>query len=387
MTRGLHPRGIAAALSIGILAALTACRTQTEEEVETTTAVSVKTAPATRGTIRNVVHATGVVSPAPGAELVVVAPEAARIAEIPHGSGERVRRGDVLVRFEIPSAAAEVQKQQAELARAEAGLQNARAAQTRARELFEHGVAARREMEEANRAAADAEAAIAQARASLSAAQTMAGRAIVRATFDGVISKRDHNPGDIVEAAASDPVLRVVDPDRLEVIASVPLGEVSAVQVGASAHLVNALTTTDDVELKVQSRPTVVETGTATVPVRLRFVKHVNLPVGTPVQLEIDAEQHRDVVLVPAAALVREGEETAVFVASGGKAHRRPVRVGLADATNVEISSGVDAGDQVIVDGQVGLPDDAAITEGAPESPAGAEPGKKEETPEKEEAK
>ena len=44
------------------------------------------------------------------------------------------------------------------------------------------------------------------------------------------------------------------------------------------------------------------------------------------------------------------------------KAQRRAVRVGMSDGTDVEILSGVKAGERVIVDGQAGLPDDAAIT-------------------------
>jgi RND family efflux transporter MFP subunit len=375
MTLTRHYHDLVAVLSITALVTSAACRNQTAEEVDTTTVVAVKTALATRGTIRGVVHATGIVNPAPGAELVVVAPEAARIVEIPYAGGEGVRRGDVLVRFEIPGSAAEEEKQKAEVARAAADLENAKAAQARARELFDRGVAARKEAEEANRSVADAEAAVAQARASLAAAQTVAGRATVRATFDGVIARRDHNPGDLVEPSASDPVLRVIDPDRLEVVASIPLADASRVKVGASGHLASAPTNTPDVELKVRSRPTAVEAGTATVPVRLGFGHPVNIPVGTPVQVDIEAEQHRDVILIPAAAIVREGEETAAFVANGGKAARRPVRIGLTDGTNVEILSGINAGERVIVDGQAGLPDDAAITEGpttetAPEAPA-----------------
>ena len=292
---------------------LTACSKDTAEEVESETVVSVKTAAATLGDIRAVVHATGVVSPAPGAELVVVAPEAARIAEIPHAAGDRVRRGDLLVRFEIPTSAAEVQRQRAEVGRAQAALENAKAAQARATALFERGVAARREVEDSNRAVADAEAALAQARASLAASEALANRAIVRATFDGVIARRLHNPGDLVEPTASDPVLRVIDPRRLEVVASVPLADAPRVEVGAPARLAGTPANASIADLKVVSGPAAVETGTAAVPVRLRFAGPADLPIGTPVQVDIDAEQHRNVVLVPAAAIVREGEETSVF--------------------------------------------------------------------------
>ena len=59
----------------------------------------------------------------------------------------------------------------------------------------------------------------------------------------------------------------------------------------------------------------------------------------------------------PPPRIVREGEETAVFVASGGKAQRRPgADRRSTDGEHVEIVSGVKAGEPVIVDGQAGLP-------------------------------
>src|SRR5204862_6362864 len=83
---------------------------------------------------------------------------------------------------------------------------------------------------------------------------------------------------------------------------------------------------------------------------------------GTPVQVDIDAEQHTNVVLVPAAALVRDGEQTAVFTVMGDKAQRRPVQAGLTDGSDLEIVSGLKAGEMVIVEGQNGLPDAAKVT-------------------------
>lgn len=350
-----------------VLAATAACSKQAAEEVETETVVPVKMVPAATGSIRGVVHATGVVTPAPGAELVVIAPEAGRIAEVPHGEGDRVRRGDVLVRFEIPNTAAEVQRQAAEVQRAQAALANAKANQVRARDLFDRGIAARKDVEDADRMVADAAAAVAQAEASRAAANATATRSVVRAPFNGIVSKRYHNPGDLVEAAAGDPVLRLIDPSRLEVTASLPLGDASRVMIGAAARLTGRPAGSPDLGLKVISRPAAVDAGTATVPVRLAFARATNYPSGTPVQLDIEAEQHANVVLIPAPALVREGEETAVFVAKGDKAERRVVAIGLTDEMDVEIVSGVKEGEMVIVDGQAGLPDGATITREAAE--------------------
>jgi RND family efflux transporter MFP subunit len=313
----------------------------------------------------------------------VIAPEPARIAEIPHSEGDRVQQGDVLVRFEIPNAAAEVQRQNAELQRAQAAVANAKANQIRAQNLFDRGVAARKDVEDADRAVADAEASVEQARASLAAASATAARSVVRATFAGIVAKRYHNPGDVVEAVAGDPVLRVIDPRRLEAVASVPLSDSPRIVIGAPARLAAVPTGGPAVGLKVVSRPAAVDPGTATVPIRLGFNTPTSFPAGTPVQLDIDAEEHANVVLIPAQALVREGEETAVFVAEGEKAQRRPVEIGLSDGMHIEIVKGVKAGEMVIVDGQAGLPDGATITrdtgEKADKTPAAGAAAEKDE--------
>lgn len=338
-----------------------ACGQPAPEVVQSETVVPVTTEPATVGTIRAVIHATGTVAPAPGADLLVVAPEAARIAEMPKAEGDRVRRGDVLVRFEIPTLNADAESKRAEVTRAAILVDTAKAALTRARDLVERGVAARKDVEDATRQLADAEAAFEQARAARGAADAVAGRTTVRATFDGVVAKRTHNPGDQVEPTASDPVMRVIDPRRLEVSAMIPVGDVSRIKVGAEAHLVDAagegLAT-----LKVVSTPAAIDPGTASAPVRLAFSGAGSYPVGTPVQIEVNAEEHANVVLVPAVAVVREGEEVAVFVTDGKTAHRQPIEMGLADKAHVEVRSGVKAGDVVITHGQNGLPDGATVT-------------------------
>jgi RND family efflux transporter MFP subunit len=369
-----------------VLLLLASCSKPAPEEVESETPVPVTTATAATGSITAMLHATGVVTPAPGAELIVVAPEAARVAEIPKAEGDTVRRGDVLVRFDIPSSVAEASKQRAEITRAEARLAAAQANETRVRDLVDRGVAARKELEAATHEVADAQADLASARAGAAAADTVAARSVVRATFDGIVSKRMHNPGDLVEASASDAVLRVVDLRRLQVTAQVSLTDAPRVRLGAPAQLVPATPGAESPALTVASRPAAVQEGTPNVPIRLAFKNPANYPVGTPVPVIIQAETHAGVVLVPSSALVHEGDEAAVFVVNDNKAQRRPVTVGLEDEAHVEIVSGVKAGETVIITNQNGLPDGATITvqkpgeEGAKE-PANEPAGKDEKDP------
>ena len=352
-----------------------ACGAPATEEVATETVVPVTTEPAVMGSIRAVIHATGDVNPAAGAELIVVAPEPARITEIPKAEGDAVRRGDVLVRFDIPTLDAEVASKGAEATAAETRLRTARENATRLRDLFDRGVASRKEVEDADKEAADAQSALSQAQAGRNSAQQLASRTTVVATFNGVIAKRLHNPGDLVEAASSDPVLRVIDPSRLQVDASVPIPDLARIVVGAPARVVLS-EDEPPVAMKVASRPAAVEPGTASAPVRLTFVSAPALAVGTPVRAEIDAEEHKNVILVPAGAIVHEGDETAVFIAVGTKAQRRPVVLGIIDKEHAEVKSGVKAGEQVITHGQAGLPDGATITTEKPaaEKPADEKP-------------
>jgi RND family efflux transporter MFP subunit len=345
--------------------------------VQTDTVVPVTTAPAATGSIRAVIHATGDVNPGPGAELIVTAPQAARIAEITKAEGDRVRRGEVLVRFEIPDLSANVLSKGAEVGAAEARVRVGRVNQVRLQDLFSRGVASRKELEDADKELADAEATLSQAQAGRGSAQQLDSRSTVVATFDGVIAKRNHNPGDLVDTSTTDFVLRVIDPGRLQVDASVPIPDLSRIRVGATARVILG-EDREPLPMKVASLPTAVEAGTAAAPVRLTFLSPSALAIGTPVQVEIDGEEHTNVVLVPAQAIVREADETAVFVAAANKAQRRPVVLGIVNKDQAELKSGVKVGEQVIVTGQAGLPDGASITT--------EKPGATEEKPKMEES-
>jgi multidrug efflux pump subunit AcrA (membrane-fusion protein) len=138
-----------AAVALGVLSI--GCHHEAPEETETQTPVAVAVDVAKIGPVREVIAASGLVNAAPGAELLVTAPQAARIVEMPKAEGDRVRAGDLLVRFEIPSLTAGAAAGRAGIEQAEARVENARAAKERVGGLFERGVAARKEVEDAER--------------------------------------------------------------------------------------------------------------------------------------------------------------------------------------------------------------------------------------------
>ena len=359
---------------------VSACRRDTPRVVERQdTVVPVGAVAAQRAAIRAVLHVSGIVVPAQGGEFLVLAPEPTRLVDVMKTAGDMVKSGDILARFDLPSATQNVSRLSAELAAAEAQLENTRANRERVRGFVERGLVARRDLDAAERDLVEAQDSVNRARAAMAAAQAGAGRAVVRAPFDGIVVTRAHNPGDMV-VSTTDPIMRIVDPRRLEVVASIPRQDQSRVVTGATARV--AAAGTEQVRLTVAGRITdlsadagakTAASGTTdlsagalakadAVAFRLIFAEPSKLAVDMPVQLDIDAEERTDTVLIPTEALIRDGNEAAVFVAAESRAERRRVKTGIEDAARTEITEGVRAGELVITRGHVGLSDGAAIT-------------------------
>lgn len=357
--------GPVAALSVIVCMAVTvsACRREAQAPVEREVIlVPVGAVPAETSGIRAVVHATGIVSPSEGGEFLAIAPEPARILEVTKAQGDLVKSGDVLVRFDLPSATAEVTRLAADLAAAEAQFENARVNQGRIAEFVERGLVPRRDREIADRELADAQAAVERSRTLHTRATASAGRAIVRAPLDGIVASRLHNPGDVVLSTNSDPVLRIVDPRRLDIVATVDEADVPRVVPGATARVAGP---PDGIPigLKVVRKLADSTAANSRLLFLLAFDEAIpSLAVDAQVNLDIDAEERSNVVLVPVSALIREGSETVVMIAAGSQAERRPVISGIQDEERIEITSGVRAGELVITRGHIGLADGAPLS-------------------------
>jgi RND family efflux transporter MFP subunit len=349
------PRVVAALAAVLVLA----CHRAPSEQTESAAKVAVSVAAPRVGVLTTHVRATGSIDPAPGADWTVTAPQPARIETLPFATGDSVRKGAVLARFDAPALRADLATRASELAQAHSRLENARQAHARLSELLEKGIAARREVEDAQKELTDAQAALEQATETRAAAADLAGRATAVAPFDGLLAQRWHNPGDLVEA--NEHVVRLVDPKRLEVTAAVLLADVSRMVVGHAARVIVPGGTDAGLPAVVVGAPSAADPATGTATVRLRLSTF--LPVGTPVQVEIDAETVADALTVPASAIVREADKTTLYVVGGdGKAHRHDVKVGLEGEAELQILSGLLATEKVIVKGQAELPDGATVT-------------------------
>jgi RND family efflux transporter MFP subunit len=324
--------------------------------------VGVATAVATSQPLRDVIVAEGLVVPAAEADFAVVAPEPSLVAEIPKTLGDTVAAGDVLARFDIPSITELVTTRERELSEATVRLDTARAHAARQQSLFERGLIPRNQLEASVAAIDPAQRALAAAKAQMDVARQAQERAVVRATFPGVVAKQFHQTGDYVAGGQNDPVLRVVDPERIEVSVLVPAAQAVRITAGIPA-IVQAAGVLEPIAAAVSPQPLLSQPGGTVTDVRLALTGKPALAVDTAVRAEIVFAERAETIVIPTVAIQRDDTGSYVMIAGPDSlARRRTVRVGLVAAERTEIVSGLSPGERVILRPLEQVADGTAIT-------------------------
>ena len=340
----------AAALVIAALGG-SACSRSEEPQAETASGVTVNVKAAELGSIRDVANASGTVVPSQAGEFTVIAPDVARISDLPKQVGDTVVAGDVLVRYDIPSLQQELAALELGLVDANARVERARTELAKVTPLFERGLTSRNAHDASRLELSAAESAATQARARLDAARLGESRAVVRAGFNGLVTEVMRNVGDAVRPSADDPILRVVDPARVQVAVELPIMELARVVPGQMAT-VQGIASPGSEPATVASKADAVSATAPTGQVRLSFAAPTTLALNAPVSVEILLDQRTSVLVVPSAAVQRDSLGSFVMLVDDNNvARRRDVRVGLASRSMVHVAAGLAAGERVIVSG------------------------------------
>ena len=291
--------------------------------------------------------ADGRVVPRPDGAAHLTAPADAVVGAVRVAFGERVSAGTTLILLTSP----EVEGQAAGL-RSQAAAAAANAERQRA--LLAEGIAARRQVEE-EIAAADALAAQA------AAASALRDRLHVRTPLSGVVAALTVSPGERVTAGQA--LADVVDPARIQVVAPVPAASLGEIRAGQGATLRVAGSPTEWPATVTQVGATVDSlSNTAQVVVHPRAPAAALRP-GVGVTIRIRTLVHRNVLVVPASALVLVGSAPTIFVVGRDSiARARAVIVRARSADLVEVSGDFAAGDRVVTVGAYGLPDSARVS-------------------------
>ena len=313
-----------------------------------------------------------------------------KVREVMIEEGQRVEEGQVLATLDDAEAQAELALRQAQLASARARLDeirtnaaNARREYERQRSLDERKLtsasaldAARTTLEalEGRLNAQDREVDVAEE--NVRSAQVQLDNTIVRAPFSGVITVKAAQPGEMISPiSAGGGSIRtgigtVVDMDSLEVQVDVNEAYINRVLPGQPveavlnaypewkipAHVIAIVPTADRSKATVKVRIALDERDGRIVPdmgVRVAFLEE-----DKPATAAAPAAPG---VLVPAAAIRKDGNVDVVYVLKDGKAQRRAVSLGGTVGDSRQLRAGVAAGERVITEAPAELKDGDAV--------------------------
>lgn len=279
-----------------------------------------------------------------------------RVVELSADAGDRVSRGQVLMRIDAAEAAAAVAEADAGVAQAESGMINARADYERARSLFERKFFSQSALDQARTRFQAAEAQLRAARAGRGAAATAQGYTTITSPLDGLVAARHIERGEMAQPGRS--LLTVYDPTAMRALVDLPQQRIA--ELGGASALRARVELPDSERWIDGAGVTVLPAADArTHTVRVR----VDLPPGTAgvlpgsfarVHFLAAAAQTRQTsVMVPAGAILRRGELTAVYIADAqGNFTLRQVRIGQAVGPQgeVEVLAGLAGGETVALD-------------------------------------
>lgn len=255
-----------------------------------------------------------------------------RIEKMPVVLGQKVQAGQLVARLN----AAEIK---ARLDQAQATLEQAERDWKRISALFDGQAVTRSEYDAADSRQRVAKAAVAEAQAMLEYMEVVV-------PFDGVVTKKWADVGDL--AAPGKPLIEIEDPSALQVEADVP--EAIASRIQREARLaVRVASVSGEVAGSVTEIAPTADPASRTFRVKLDLPPTEGLMSGQFARLIVPVGESHS-LRVPALAVVQRGQLEIVFVVDDNqRAQLHLVKTGKRLDDEVEILSGLDAGDRVVI--------------------------------------
>jgi len=380
---------------------------KTEKAEEAPTTVMVETA--VFGAIDHVVSADAVLYPINQAN--VTAKINSPVKRVLVNRGDHVRAGQLLAELESADLAAAAnesksQYEQTEAAyqtltgatvfddktKAQADLQSAEQTFEAAKKLYDNRVALQKEGALAQKLVDDAKVAMVQSQSQLETARrhldglnqvsqresirgaqaqvnaskahfenatVQVSYAQIRSPISGVVADRSVYPGEMPPSGS--PLISIVDISKVVARANVPVKEATSVKVGRPARITGP---DGDLPGVVTVVSPSVDPSTTTVEVWVRAENPgERLKPGGTVRVAIIAETIQNTMIVPATALLNsdDGTPKVMVITADNVAHERRISLGVRQGDRVQVISGLQPGEQVVVSGGLGLEDKAKV--------------------------
>ena len=374
MKKGFIPKAALFALWMGIYGcSATGEDKKPNEKIAQRPVVAVEVTKAAASNVIEGVEVIGTLSPKFGAD--VKSEYTGIVTEVYVTEWVQVEKGTPLARLDTREGELVLKKAQTAVEIAKANLMQVEVAANRANREYERALKlkevglitqqnlddARTEREAAAVRISAAKAQIRAAEEDVEYAQTRLSKAIIRSPREGMVSWRNVNVGDYVGEMGAKPMFRIVDNRLLELTVTVPSGEMRVARVG------QALTfSTDAIPGKAFTgkvmfiNPTVNEADRSVKVVAEVDNRLGQLKGGLFVNGRILTGKRTGIIKIPRAALLSwdiPAKKAEIFVVQENVAHRRTVRTGNLSGEQVEIASGLAAGQLVITRGGFNVKD------------------------------
>jgi RND family efflux transporter MFP subunit len=263
--------------------------------------------------------------------------------------GTRVKEGEVIARIDSTFVKLRVEELKSAVERERAQLDFLTEEVKRLRRLAKTNNAAQTQIEQTQADKSIARNNLEIARSRLQQAKEELARHHVRAPFNGVVAERYVRTGERVDVG--DNIVRLIDPETMEIQARVPLKSINFINQGSSITLQIDQGEKVNIEGTVRTIVPVGDEQSRLMDLRVDF-SGVNWRIGQPVRVALPTSQVREVLAVPRDALVLRRSGASVYSVNGdNKAVNIPVEVGIASGDFVEVIGKLNPGDKVVIRG------------------------------------
>lgn len=315
-------------------------------------AIPVKAVKIEPGELRVIVNATTTSTVKSETEVTLSAQRTGRVVALPVREGDVVKRGALIARLDLTE---ETVQSTSVLEQSKATYDEAEKNLKRMQDLFDKGMVAQQDLDAARRAY---EVARSQHEAARDDARVKKDYSVITAPFDGVVSKKYTEVGELLVPGKQ--IVTLVNPDKIYVLATIDEVDVGRLKLGQPVSITVDAFPGEKFTGKVGRISPIVSGGkleTRTADVWIYFAKKDSrMKPGMSADIEILISTLQNVLSVPSQALIdRDGKKQvyvlpAAAVRSGKSAPAKltPVEVGESNWIATEIKSGIAVGDYVI---------------------------------------
>jgi RND family efflux transporter MFP subunit len=299
-----------------------------------------------------------------------------RLEELRVEEGDRVKAGEIIARLEASDVNAALAAAKAALGQAEAGLESANALGREAKlrferveELREKKLASEAEYDQARAAhetavanIGSAQAGLTVARANVQWAEVQVENTIIRAPFDGTVLTKTADVGEVVAPFASSAssrgaVVTIADMTSLEVEADVSEANIQQIHIDQPSLITLDALPAEPYRGRVKKIVPTADRSKATVMVKVAFdqpdervLPEMSAKISfLPKTTAAESVSTKTVLTVPSAAVVHRNGASIVFVVRQGRISARPVQTGQTYGGVVEVQSGLELGESVVL--------------------------------------